>query len=215
MARHHPARTTPRPTASGARTGAEALRTANALHGRTALPNRHDIAHAIDPDHTKHPLPTGQLTDATTTATRQCRTDPHALITRAEQLYTDLLHRAQHGRTLPDDHAADLLAALAASPAARDHITTLAVRDAATDQAPTATAPSPPSPDAPHTPHAAPICTILAITAYRTGDGTLANIALDRALTNNPTYPLAHLLASAITQAIPPAPLDHLTTTNP
>ncbi|HEY5151672.1 MAG TPA: hypothetical protein VIJ23_18040, partial [Mycobacterium sp.] len=79
-------------------------------------------------------------TDATTDATRLCRTDPDALAVRAEQLYTDLLHRADHGGNLPDDHAAELLAALAASPAVRDHIAALAVRDAATDRAPAATA---------------------------------------------------------------------------
>jgi len=83
----------------------------------------------------------------------------------------------------------DLLAALNASPPVRDHIAALAVRDAATDRAPAATA------DltrlvgrTPH-PHAAPICTVLALTAYRTGDGTLANIALDRAITSDADYP--------------------------
>ena len=86
------------------------------------LPSRRDITHAIDPDHTGHPLPGGQLTDATADATRLCRTDPDALTARAEQLCTDLLQRAEHGGTLPDDHAADLVAALAASPTVRDRV---------------------------------------------------------------------------------------------
>jgi hypothetical protein len=134
---------------------------------------------------------------------------------RAEQLYTDLLLRAEHGGTLPHDHAADLLAALAAALAAsltvRDHIAALAVRDAATDRAPAATAAlTGPAGRTPH-PHAAPICTVLAMTAYRTGDGTLANVALDRAMTSDPAYRLAHLLSYAITQALPPAMLDQVT----
>ena len=195
--------------------GAGPVAAAAAMIGRSVLPSRRDIAHAIDPDHTGHPLPGGQLTDATADATRLCRTDPGALAARAEQLYTDLLHRADHGGNLPDDHAADLLAALAASPTVRDHIAALAVRDAATDRAPAATAAlTGLAGRTPH-PHAAPICTVLAMTAYRTGDGTLANVALDRALTSDPDYPLAHLLGHAITQALPPAMLDHVTAASP
>ena len=49
---------------------------------------------------------------------------------------------------------------------------------AATDRAPAATAAlTGLAGRTPH-PHAAPICTVLAMTAYRTGDGTLANVAL-------------------------------------
>jgi hypothetical protein len=53
------------------------------------------------------------------------------------------------------------------------------------------------------------------MTAYRTGDGTLANVALDQALTSDPAYRLAHLLGYAITQALPPAMLDQVTAASP
>ncbi|HZM55967.1 MAG TPA: hypothetical protein VFC03_13175, partial [Acidimicrobiales bacterium] len=78
---------------------------AAAMLGHSVLPSRRDIARAIDPDRTGHPLPGGQLTDAAAL----CRTDSDALTTRAEQLYTDLVHRAAHGDTLPDDHAAGVV----------------------------------------------------------------------------------------------------------
>jgi len=66
------------------------------------LPGRRDIARAIDPDHTGRQLQGGQLTDAIADTTRLCRTDPDALAARAEQLYTDLLHRADRAAGLPD-----------------------------------------------------------------------------------------------------------------
>jgi Domain of unknown function (DUF4192) len=46
---------------------------------------------------------------------------------------------------------------------------------------------------------------LLAFTAWQTGDGALANIALDRALADNPRYSLALLLREALDAGAPPS----------
>jgi hypothetical protein len=51
---------------------------------------------------------------------------------------------------------------------------------------------------------AAPVCTVLAWTAYAAGEGALANVALDRALTCEPGYRMARLLADGIERLVPP-----------
>lgn len=56
----------------------------------------------------------------------------------------------------------------------------------------------------------APVCTVLAWTAYASGDGGTANVALERALTTDPEYPLALLLREALEQLVPPAQIRGL-----
>ena len=46
---------------------------------------------------------------------------------------------------------------------------------------------------------------LLAFTAWQAGDGTLANIALDRALTAEPDYSMALLLRDILTAGVPPS----------
>jgi hypothetical protein len=46
---------------------------------------------------------------------------------------------------------------------------------------------------------------LLAFTAWQSGDGTLANIALDRALTADPAYSMALLLRDILTAGVPPS----------
>ena len=53
-------------------------------------------------------------------------------------------------------------------------------------------------------PDDAPVCTLLAWTAYARGEGALANVALDRALAGRPDYSLAHLLRSCLDGGVPP-----------
>ncbi|MEU5884803.1 DUF4192 domain-containing protein [Spirillospora sp. NPDC047279] len=53
---------------------------------------------------------------------------------------------------------------------------------------------------------AAPAC-LLAIAAYASGDGGLANLALDRAEDSDPAYSLASLLRAVIAVGIPPSEL--------
>jgi len=46
---------------------------------------------------------------------------------------------------------------------------------------------------------------LLAFTAWQAGDGTLANIALDRALTADPDYSMARLLRDILAAGVPPS----------
>ncbi|HWC34633.1 MAG TPA: DUF4192 domain-containing protein [Mycobacteriales bacterium] len=56
-------------------------------------------------------------------------------------------------------------------------------------------------------PYDAPLCTALAWFAYADGDGTTANIALDRALQTDPEYSLALLIAASLDRQLPPEAL--------
>src|SRR5437764_85511 len=57
---------------------------------------------------------------------------------------------------------------------------------------------------------AAPAAALLGFTAWRAGDGTLAWFAVQRALSEDPEYSLAHLMAEALLRALPPSALDDL-----
>ncbi|MEP6980334.1 MAG: DUF4192 domain-containing protein [Nakamurella sp.] len=57
---------------------------------------------------------------------------------------------------------------------------------------------------------AVPILSILALLAYRSGDGALANVALDRALGIDPAYRLAVLTQEFIAHGVHPTELDSL-----
>ena len=47
---------------------------------------------------------------------------------------------------------------------------------------------------------------LLAFVAWQSGDGALANVALDRALADDPRYSMALLLRQVITAGAPPSP---------
>jgi Domain of unknown function (DUF4192) len=53
--------------------------------------------------------------------------------------------------------------------------------------------------------YVAPSASLLAFTAWQSGNGALANIALDRALADNPHYSMAQLLRQAIDAGAPPS----------
>jgi hypothetical protein len=56
----------------------------------------------------------------------------------------------------------------------------------------------------------APICATLAWVAYASGDGALANVALDRALSTDPDYSLALLIADSLRRQVPPGVLEEV-----
>ena len=56
----------------------------------------------------------------------------------------------------------------------------------------------------------APPATLLAVSAWLRGDGAMANVALERALSSDPGYRLAGLLASALAACVPPAEIRAL-----
>jgi hypothetical protein len=53
--------------------------------------------------------------------------------------------------------------------------------------------------------HVAPAASLLAFVAWQSGDGALANVALDRALTDDPGYSMALLLRQVIGAGAPPS----------
>jgi hypothetical protein len=59
-------------------------------------------------------------------------------------------------------------------------------------------------------PFDAPVCATLAWLAYADGDGVLANVALDRALSTDPAYSLALLIADALERQVPPHVLEEV-----
>jgi AcrR family transcriptional regulator len=59
-------------------------------------------------------------------------------------------------------------------------------------------------------PYDAPVCTMLSWFAYADGDGTMANIALDRALASDPEYSLATLIADGLLRQVPPSCLQQV-----
>lgn len=62
---------------------------------------------------------------------------------------------------------------------------------------------------------APPLCAVLAVVAYRHGDGALAQVAIDRCLTAAPQYPLAHLMIAIISAGVRPETLDSLANAAP
>jgi Domain of unknown function (DUF4192) len=50
-----------------------------------------------------------------------------------------------------------------------------------------------------------PPASLLAFCAWQNGDGALANVALDRALADNPRYSMAQLLRQALDAGAPPS----------
>jgi len=53
--------------------------------------------------------------------------------------------------------------------------------------------------------HVAPPAALLAFVAWQSGDGALANFALDRALADDPQYSMALLLRQVIGAGVPPS----------
>ena len=57
---------------------------------------------------------------------------------------------------------------------------------------------------------APPLCSVLAMVAYRHGDGALAQIAVDRCLAAEPGHPLAHLMIAIMSAGIHPEELERI-----
>jgi hypothetical protein len=54
-------------------------------------------------------------------------------------------------------------------------------------------------------PYDVPVCTLVALVAWVRGDGALANVALDRALTGDPSYSMAKLFRAGLDGQLPPS----------
>lgn len=173
------------------------------FRGRVALPDRAAVAAQIDPV-------TGPAREAMRQATHEARRRLLPKLGRAglddaplrlgEHAIAAAFDRRRRGGRLTDDEAA-LLTVLLTHRLIRDHawrrtdgedrhvqLWAELTRRAEPDLA------------------AAP-ATLLAFAAWRSGDGALANIAVDRALDADPGYRLARVLAAALAAGIPPSTL--------
>ena len=173
--------------------------------GRVALPDR--AAYAVRLAPVKGPE-RDAMEQATTRAARRLAqlldrttTNPETLHEVGRAAIRDALHRYQQGGRLDDGEAAFLTVLLVHIPV-RDQawpITEGAAHHIAlwsdlTRRARTDLVPAPAS--------------LLAFAAWRTGDGTLATLALNRALAADPDYRMAQMLNQIVQAGLPPSALD-------
>jgi len=176
--------------------------------GRVALPNRAAYAARLAPT-------TGSERDAMVQATTRAARSLAQLLDRTtnhpEMLHEvgreairDALLRYQYGGRLFDDEAAFLTVLLLHIPI-RDHAWSLtdasthhiALWSDLTRRARSDLVPAPGS--------------LLAFAAWRAGDGTLATLALNRALEADPDYRMAQLLHQIVQAGLPPSALENPT----
>lgn len=178
------------------------LAAAYALTGSAVLPDRAALASSVGvepdadtPEQRRCLLAAGERASRLTVADR--RGSLLALVDTLAERLTD------PRRSVADTEAVQL-ATLARDVAARDDVLLQAVSPARREQVLRvlrAAARRTPSP------YDAPLCTMLAWFAYADGDGTLANIALERALRSEPDFPLALLVRASLDRQLPPSSL--------
>ena len=103
-----------------------------------------------------------------------------------------------------------LIALLLADVNVRDHVITRSVRETGATWIPMLIAVARAVPDE----DAAEVCSVLAVAAYRRGDGALAQVAVDRCLTAEPDHRLAHLMLGVMAAGLPPGDLVQLAASN-
>ncbi len=173
------------------------------LAGLVALPSRRDLERSLAPV-------TGPAAEAMAVATARARQrladlvvvprgGAGAVVPVALRALRLAVARHRAGGRLDDDEAAWLCVVLTHT-RVRDIACELAGRDPAvhaelwrdlTRRADPALVPA--------------VATVAAFTAWRLGEGTVAAVAVDRALTADPRYPLALLLREAISAGLPPS----------
>lgn len=132
----------------------------------------------------------------------QCRDDwPDAFVHRALDRVDRLATRWAAGDCALSTEDAVLITASLVLRAVRDRVLTLLLEHDDAVLAALFTELARRTPDT----AAAPVCTALAWFAYASGDGALANVALERAFRVDPQYGLAHLIAESLRQMNPPA----------
>lgn len=193
----------------------QAMAAAAALHGRGILPDRAALARSIAG-------PTGELADRSAEAFRRAadvllRTleseemtgpDPVALL--ADRAADNALFcMAKRGRL--DGYLSAQLGLLVSDVAARDALLSRAVVELEAGWLPMLISAAGQVLD--H--DAAALCCLLAVTAYRHGDGALAQVAVDRCLAAEPDYRLGHLLLAAMASGLPPQQLAQLALGDP
>ena len=172
------------------------------LAGLRVLPSRDALRAALDPQRGGRVIARHQFSDAAAELTGR-RDD---VARRGAALLEQAFTAAQRGRPLEDDQAADLIVALAGDALARFTAVAAAVsaaadptRQAATLSALTMLVGATPDDLIEGT------GTMLAFAAYVGGNGTLANLAIDRIAGTGRYVPTVEVLDALIRQATPPA----------
>ncbi|MEV4252129.1 DUF4192 domain-containing protein [Spirillospora sp. NPDC049652] len=177
---------------------------ANAAYaGHAALPDRDDLCRSVAP-------PTGKTQAAVRRATLQAEARVHrwateeptseALTARKCKEAIDLLHALRASESPPTTADAAMLTVLMTDLRVRDEVwVRLTQDDPPRDLALWRAILSRTDPR-----HAAAPASLLAFLAYTTGDGGLANVALDRAEEADPDYSMAALIRAIIALGVPP-----------
>ena len=210
--RHHPA-TEGYPLPDRTDPSMNHLQAAQAFMGRAVLPDREELAAGVaGPGPEAASAATQALEAASGRLTAYCvesmnrgGTEPESdFARRALQLLFDG-HRQQ--QVLDVASCADLVCALS-SAATRDCVISWVVARSSDDPVPMLVELARWVPD----PVSAQTCCVLAIAAYRDGQGALAHVALDRALSAEPTHLLASMLVELFSSGVLPESLDRLIT---
>jgi hypothetical protein len=168
--------------------------------GRVVLPSREELVRSLAPPVLLAATAAGQHLERATQAWLRSRAEHGAVAVRRSTLehVQALLDRVASGAAVGPAEAAAVAVGLA-DVHARDAVATLILTredellpllvQVARQVVP---------------PDDAPVCTLVAWTAYARGDGALANVALDRALAGRPDYSLALLLRSCLDGGVHP-----------
>ena len=190
----------------------EGLAALNAAHGRGVLADRGALTESIAP-------PIGPALDEARAAIVATCADlaavpdagrdriEAAMVARATRALARARRQLREAGRVASGTAAELIV-LVNSVAARDSVIARAVAEYDSDWVATlisVVSRCPPE-------EAAEICSVLAVVAYRYGDGALSQVAIDRCLAAEPRHRLAHLMLSATATGIPPEELAELAT---
>jgi hypothetical protein len=189
----------------------EALASLNACHGRGVLPHREALRGSIA-------APSGRaLADARAAIIGVCENLARmaeerpgedltqALVSRASRALTRARRELRDSGRVASATAAELIVMSHSIPV-RDTLIARAVSERDEVWVPTLISVVTRCPAE----EAAEICAMLAVVAYRYGDGALSQVAIDRVLATEPRHRLAHLLLSATASGIRPDDLAEL-----
>ena len=189
---------------------ARAMAVASALHGRGILPNRQALRDSIAG-------PTGRAARQATAALHAAATGLMRAIgptgpidrTKVQDMATTAVDRALTevaGGSGVGAATSASIAILLCDVEIRDLLIARSVRDSDEPWVPMLIAVACATPDE----DAAEVCAVLAVAAYRRGDGALAQVAVDRCLSTEPDHRLAHLMLGVMAAGLPPAELAEL-----
>lgn len=196
---------------AGADPQIQALAAASVLSGRGILADRQALRNSIAG-------PVGERADSAASALHvaadgllgRAESDPidhDQLLAMARRTIKRALHQTA-ARGAVDGPTSALLTLLMCDTGIRDQMVAEAVTDLESPWVPMLIAVATSVPDG----DAAEVCAVLAVAAYRRGDGALAQVAVDRCLSAEPDHRLAHLMLAVMAAGLPPDELEHLAT---